>query len=227
MLKHSMRSWLTGIAIAIVPASIAAATVVPFEESFDANASGWAKDSVGATLLDWTATGGSDGGGFVSSVFNFQNSAENSTPAILRGVPSASGGAFVGDWITDGVDNLSAYVKHDAGFPLTFFMRVAPFGGPGAVGVVFAPVPSDTWTKINWGIFDGNSQTIYEGTTFATAFSNVARVQIGVLTPAALAMQDVDVTFSADQVAVTPEPVSLGILGLGTLLVGVRRRRMV
>lgn len=213
------------LAVLMVLPVAASATIVPFEESFSTGAEGWATGSAGTVLLDWTATGGSDGGGFGNTVFNFQSSPANSTPPIIHGPPTASGGAFAGDWIADGVDNISAQVMHDAGMPLSFFMRVAPMFGPGAVGVIFAPVPSGVWTPIDWGIFPGNPQTVFEGTTFESAFSNVARVQIGVITPAALAGVDQDVAFSVDQIAVTPEPGSLGILCVGLLLAGVRMRR--
>ncbi len=227
MFERSLRSLGLGLAATMVLPALTFATIVPFEESFSADSAGWGKGSSGVVALDWTATGGSDGGGFAGSSFNFQNSAVNTTPPILHAVPSASGGAFAGNWITSGVSDFSAFVKHDAGIPLTFFMRVAPNAGPGAVGVIFAPVPSGVWTEINWGIFNGNPQTIFEGTSFATAFANVARVQIGVMTPAALAGVNQDVMFSVDQAAITPEPATLGLLAAGVLLTGVRKRRSV
>jgi len=213
------------IAAILVFPMAATATIVPYEEAFPTGPAGWSKDSAGSLSLDWAAVGGSDGGGFVSHTFNFLNSPTNSTPPILHGNPTASGGAFAGDWIADGVTEFSAMVKHEAGFPLTFFMRVAPMFGPGAVGLIFAPVPSGVWTPISWGIFPGNPQTIFEGTTFPQAFGNVARVQIGVITPAQLGGVDQSVTFSLDQPAVTPEPGTLALVCAGTVLVGVRTRR--
>lgn len=210
--------------VLILPAS-SSATIVPFEETFATGVSGWITGGTGTVLLDWNAAGGSDGGGFASTVFNFQNSPANSTPPIIHGPSTASGGAFAGNWIADGVNSFSAYVRHDAGMPLPFFMRVAPFAGPGAVGLISAPVPSGVWTPIEWSIFPGNPQNIFEGTTFDTAFANVVRVQIGVFTPEALAGVDQDFVFSVDQVAITPEPGAVGLLSAGVLLAGVRARR--
>jgi hypothetical protein len=227
IMKNYSQLFSAGLVFSIVLAwsAGALATVVPFEESFSAGPAGWSKNSAGTILLDWTAAGGSDGGGFTSAPFNFQNSAANSTPPILHGSPTASGGAFAGDWIADGVTEFSAYVKHDAGMPLSFFMRVAPVAGPGAVGVIFAPVPTNVWTPISWGIFPGNPQTIFEGTNFAQAFSNVGRVQIGVITPAALAGVNQDVLFSLDQPALAPEPGTLVLFSAGLVLAARHARR--
>lgn len=207
----------------------AAALVVPFTEDFAVDASNW-RDAPGTTDLTYNAAGGPDGGSYASGTFNFVNSGPTDTPAILRGQAGfgSSGGAFVGDWLTDGVTNFSAFVRHNAGEPLTFFTRWAtPANTPGAAGVAFVPVQPNTWTQINLPIALG-PHMFPEGAPFVfdQVFSNVGNVQIGVFQPGAnLAGLDQDFTFDLDQVSITPEPGSLALLGAGFVCVIARRRR--
>ncbi len=81
----------------------AQAATVPFTESFGSSVSGW-ENSVNLPLA-YTATGGSDGGGFASGTFNFNGFVPGfggSGPIVLRAsaADGASGGAFVGNWLT-------------------------------------------------------------------------------------------------------------------------------
>jgi len=203
------------------------AALVPFTEHFAADASRW-RDTSGTTELSWVAAGGPDGSSYVFENFNFVSTTPGATPALFRAHDAfdSSDDAFVGDWIADGVTVFSAFVRHDAPLPLTFFTRFASSANfPGAVGLNFAPVPPNTWTEIAVGIFAGNPQFIFEGTDFATVFSNVGNLQIGMLVPDALVGADVTVAFDLDQPAIVPEPATaaLGLLAAAILLAARRR----
>jgi hypothetical protein len=204
------------------------AASLPFTEGFDAGTSGWLNN--GSISLAYVASGGADGGGHVATEFNFVGQVVGGQgPVLFRGNASASGGGFVGDWIADGVATLTAWVRHDSDVPLSYFARFAgPGGFPGAIAVDFAPVLAssgpDGWTRIEFAISPASPQFVsFEGSDFATVFSDVDRVQIGVSIPAGLAGVDRVIHFDLDSVAITPEPagLSLALLSLGTL--GARR----
>jgi hypothetical protein len=200
-------------------------TTVPFTEEFATDASNW-RDAGGGALLSFNASGGPDGSSFASGTFNFVGSAEGDTPVLLRGQDgfNSSGDAFVGDWLTDGVETFSAYVKHDAPAALNFFTRFASSANfPGAVAIDFGPVLPNTWTEISFAISPASAQFVtFEGSDFNTVFSNIGNVQIGVSVPATLAGTDASYTFSLDKPTVVPEPATLGLL---TLAGGVAWRR--
>lgn len=214
----------TPLVAAAVLAASASAAVNPFTESFDLDNAAW-RQSDSATPLAWSAAGGPDAGPYASATFNFATSGPGSTPAIFRGHASfgASAGAFVGNWLTDGVDTLSFDVRHDAGVPMTFFSRIATAGNfPAAVGVSFAPVPSGVWTSITLPVTP--SLWILEGPfSFESVFTAVGNVQIGV-DAGALANVDQDFTFDIDNVSITPSPGVLTLAGIGALA-ALRRRR--
>jgi len=214
----------------LMAASMASATAVPFIEDFPADSAAW-RNFNGSADINWSATGAPDGGSFAFTTFNFVNALANDTPALIRAQSDfgSSGGGFVGDWIGSGVDQFSVFVKHDAGMPLSFFARFAsPVNFPAAVGLDFVPVPSGVWTELNFALNEFSPQLVFEGpSTFASVFSNIGNIQLGVSVPAGLAGVNADITFSVDKAAITPEPTS--IIGLATgafwLLGGVRRRR--
>ncbi len=216
--------------IVLLAASNASATTVPFVEDFPTDSASW-RNFNGSADIDWSATGGPDGGSHAFDSFNFVNSLEDDTPALLRAQDDfgSSSGGFVGDWLTSGVDEFSVMVKHDAPEPLFFFARFAsPFNFPAAVGLEFAPVPSGVWTELTFALSELSPQLIYEGpSTFASVFSNIGNIQMGVTVPAAMAGVDADITFSVDKAAITPEPASILGLGVGAFwfLGGVRRRQ--
>ncbi len=218
-----------------VPASVFAvlagpayAATVPFTETFDADHANWAD---GANMpLSWSAVGGADGGGHAFGSFNFENAQASADLVVLRGSQSlgASGGAFIGDWIGDGVTGFSTYVRHDAAVPMTFFARfAAPFNFPAGVAINFAPIPPNQWTLIEIPISASNPQFVtFEGSTFESVFNSIGNVQIGVRTPEALAGVDTNVTFGLDLVTIVPEPATLGLLAMGAIvgLCGRRKR---
>ncbi len=213
------------LVVALYSATTSGATV-PFTEDFSANASNW-RHADGLSALNWNATGGPDGGAFVSTTFNFSQSGVNTTPLLFRGHAAygSSSGAFVGDWVSDGVDGFGLFVRHDAGVPLNFFTRFASPGNfPGAAKVFVIPVASGAWTPLNAALPDPS--LVFEGPfTYPQVFGNVGNVQIGVSVPASLAGVDQNFLFSMDKVAIVPEPATLALLAFGGLAAVARRAR--
>lgn len=222
MMRMAKRSL---VLLAAMSAAVNAA-IVPFTETFSASSANWT-DSASAPL-SWSAVGGVDNG-FASGTFNFQTTQANQDLIMLRSSSAmdSSGGAFFGDWITDDVTGFSAYVRHDAGLPLTFFVRFAdPMNFPGAVGIIPVPVPSGQWTQINVPLPNPTPALIFEGPFgYADVFDNVGRVQLGVRVPQGLAGANTTVTFGLDNVSIVPEPATLLLLGAGGLAAVAGRRR--
>lgn len=215
------------LAFVLIGVSAASAATVPFTEDYAASSANW-RDSTGVTDLSWQAAGGPDGGSYASGTFNFAFSVEGDTPALLRGQQSygSSGGAFVGNWLADGVSEFSMMVRHNAPEPLTFFTRFAgPGNFPGAIALEFIPVLPFTWTEVAFAIDPSNPEFItFEGSDFATVFSNIGNLQIGVFVSSTLAGVDAPYSFDLDKVSIVPEPAAG--LALATLaLLALRRRR--
>jgi hypothetical protein len=91
---------------------------------------------------------------------------------------------------------------------LNFFARIAsPFSFPGAVAIDFAPVMPNVWTEVSFDISAASSQFVsFEGTDFATVFSDVGNVQFGVGAPDELVSDTTQYTYQLDQVSIVPEP---------------------
>ena len=221
------RAALSALAV-LVPFAVVNASGIQFTEEFTDGSSGWF-DAAGSAALSWEASGGPDGSSFSFTGFNFVGSAPDDTTVLFRAQDEfdSSGGAFEGNWISDGVAEFSAVVRHDAGIPLTFFTRFAsPFNFPGAIAIEFAPVPSDSWTLISFAIEPDSPQFVsFEGTDFETVFRNIGHVQIGVSVPEGLAGVDQQFTFSIDKPTIVPEPGTMILLGAGMLCASVTRRR--
>jgi len=175
--------WAVCAACAITGATAAVAAEVPFTEDFNNDSANW-YNNPGNAPLEWSGSGGPDGGAHVYTTFNFVNAREGDIPALFRAQDefNSSGGAFEGNWITDGVEVFTAFVRHDAPAPATFFTRFSqPANFPGGVAIVFQPVPPGTWTKIEIPIRADNPQFVtFEGSDFETVFSNIGHVQIGI-----------------------------------------------
>lgn len=224
-LDHLKNPLFLALALVGLLAGRSSATEVPFTEDFDIDAANWF-DRSGFNLLDWVPAGGPDGGAYVTTIFNFVNSAPEDPVVLFRGHDEfdSSDDAFVGNWIADDVAGFSLYIRHNAPLPLTVFTRFAsPFNFPGAVAIDFVPVLPNKWTPFDVGIFPDNPQFItFEGSDFETVFSNIGNLQIGVIVPKELAGVDVDFMFDLDKVAIIPGPGALAMVVIGVLM--IRRR---
>jgi hypothetical protein len=212
ILNHNLAA-LAVLAIAAGATTLSAnAATIPFLEDFPTDAADW-HDAIGFTDVDWSESGGPDGSSHAATTFNFQNSVEDDTPAVFRGhdeygAAGSSGGAFVGNWIDEGVGAFRMSIRHNAPFPITIFTRFAgPNNFPAGVAVNFVPVFPGAWTEITIPIDPDNPQFVtFEGADFQSAFSNIGHIQIGAIVDEALAGFPVDVRFDLDKVAIDPPP---------------------
>jgi hypothetical protein len=207
------------IAIALAMATPAGALTAPFTEDFATSTSNWLNATSGA--LTFNATGGPDGGSYVSTT-----AASINNPGTIQfranAANDASGDAFVGNWTGGAVTELSADVIHDAPDALTFFFRIS--AGPAFIGVVPVPVQPNVWTHISLAIDPSNPLLIPEGpVTFASVFGNVQNLQIGVSVP--VADEGVPYTYGLDKVTIVPEPVTGALLSGGLIALSWRGRR--
>ena len=203
---------------------VAQAAVVPFTEDFTADAADWA-DNTGLSLLQHVASDGPDDGAYASTQKALNGLGDQSV-VLFRAQDefNSSGHAFEGNWISDGVGQFSALVRHNAPLPLNYFARFSgPGNFPGASAVKFTPVLPNTWTQLTFNINAGNPEFVtFEGSSFATVFSNVGHVQLGVRVPEALNTNTSAFTFDIDKALITapvPEPATLtvSILAIGLL----------
>jgi MYXO-CTERM domain-containing protein len=212
------------ISVLALATSSALAVTNPFTESFNSSSANWSSASA-FTAMTYFASGGVGNSGYAGSSVSFTGQTTGAQPILARAQSnfSSSNNEFFGNWIASGVAQLSLSVRQNTGVPVTYFVRFAPAAGPGAVAVIPVAVQPNTWTNLSLAI-NASTPFIYEGTTFSGAFSDVSRVQVGVLVDAALADQAGPFAFDVDNVAITPAPGALGLLGVCGLIAGRRRR---
>jgi hypothetical protein len=228
--RYATSAAALALALSIPFGRPALGAIVPFTEDFAADSANW-RGASDAALITWQPAGGPDDRSFISGVFNFAATSAGDPVVQFRGQEEfgSSGGAFVGDWIADGIEQFTAYVRHDAEVPLTFFVRFSlPSRFPGGTAVSFAPVPAHTWTPIIIPIAASNPQFVtFENSDFDSVFGNIGNVQVGVSVPEGLAGVDATVGFDLDKVAIVPEPAVLTLLVVAAGAGMVRRRRTV
>ncbi len=205
-------------------AACASGAINPFTEPFDAGPENWRDNSL-INDVDWTPAGGLDGSAFVSASTNV-DSAAFGLALSHRGQASfgSSNGAFVGNWIADGVAAIEFDFRHDAPVPLGAGARFAsPFNFPGAAALSFVPAPSGVWTRVTIPVAPAN--VFLEGTDYNSVFSNIGNVQLGIVVPESLAGTGTLVTVDIDNVTIVPTPGVAAPLAMGGLLLAGRRRR--
>lgn len=207
-------------------ASGALALTVPFTEHFASGNANWTNSA--NAPMDFVGAGGPDGSSYTSATFNFVGTNPQSTPAIIRcqSNTGASGGAFFGNWIGGGVTQLSFFIRHDATVSFNVFARFTNSAlFPGLAAVEPVPVPGGAWTQVVIPINAGAAYIPEPGATFAGVFSDLARMQIGVL-PGQLAGLNATVRFDIDRVSIVPVPgVGSSVVLAGVCMTARRRRR--
>jgi len=191
----------------------AQAVTVPFTETFETNNAGWVYGT--STPAIWQATGGVANGPFISGTATPSESGFGAI--VFRGndANNASGDAFVGNWITGGVKQFSASVRHDATVPVNFYFRLDRGAGAAGSSNVFDPVPPNTWTTLTLPIEVGSFQSFGAALNvvgsdldaqFNYVFSSIANVQIATSVTQESGVIGNAYTFGLDSVAVVPEP---------------------
>lgn len=222
----------SGMLVAFAAVGAQAATV-PFTESFETGVSGW--ENALSLPLAYTAAGGSDGGGFASGTYNFNGYVPGfggSGPIVLRASASddASGGAFLGDWLTAGVGSVSMMVRHDAPEAIQYYLRIATAANSPA-GAFYSSqlVEANVWTQITFPIAPLASYCTDAGPpgACATALAAVGNLQVGTSAPVGLRDDEVAYTFDIDQVSLNPipEPGTALLFGLGLAGLAAAGRR--
>lgn len=218
------------IAALFAAAPAFAVVINPFTETFSSTASNWSTAASPLTHPTYVPTGGPDGSTFARTSFPLANSVSGDQPLVFRGQNNfnSSGGAFIGNWLGAGVEELNVSIRHNGSAPVTFYVRLAPFlapniVGPGVVSIFPVAVQPNTWTTLSLAI-DPSSAFIYEAGDFYSNFTNVARVQFGFLVNNDIAGSATPLQVDIDNVGIVPAP-GAAALGLGTLALAARRRR--
>jgi len=215
---------LTTLAIS---GSMSIAGVGSFTEDFESGANGWTQGSFVAPIFN--ATGALDGSAYISSTADL-NSAGPFGLSVFRGEDGfdASGDAFVGNYLTSGINHVSFDFRHNAGEDLDVALRVAGSSNFPGFGVELPSfIASDQWVTLEFDLDFSNPLLTLEGPPtedfYNSVMEAVGNLQVSVARPDGLDTPLV-VDFDLDNVTVTPTPSSLALLTLGGL-VGLRRRR--
>lgn len=194
-----------------------AAPVNPFTEAFTLGNSNW-RDSA-SVAASWDASG------FVSGSADV-NSAGAFGLIVFRAQDEfgSSNGAFVGDYVAGNIDTISFDIRHNAGLDLSFAVRFSTVNNsPAFVMFSSQAVASGEWTTVTLGISPTAPGYTPAGGTYETVANQIGHVQILVTRPDGLA-GSLPTQFDLDNVAITPAPGALALLGLGGLAAGRRRR---
>ena len=211
-------------ALCLLSVDAGRALIVPFTEDFTGGASNWLNGS--STAPTWSATGGVDGGGYISAPGAISAGGFGTIVFRGNGAADASGDAFVGDWITGGVSTFTAYVSHDAPVALNFYARLDAGSGRAGSSIDFS-VPVGTWFQLNIPIVNSpTSFQSYGAGTFATVFNGIQNVQIALSTTQDPSTAGQTYNVSLDRVATVPEPRTVALLAIGALGLSLFRGRL-
>lgn len=214
------------VAAALTVGASANAAIVPFTETFATGPANW-RDFTSVSDANWFASGALDGTAFISATVDVDTTPTQFDPALLRAQDEfgSSGGAFEGDWITQGVTTLSFDVRHDGPTALAPFIRLATAANfPGANAVSLPSVAPNTWTHIDMSLDPAQTVFILEGFPLSDVLSSVGHLQFGMQVAGIRGLGTV-LTMAIDNVSITPAPGAAGLLGLAGLLAASRRRR--
>lgn len=221
---------LTALSLALPGSALA---VSSFTETFDTNDANWLDGDSGVPT--YSATGGVGNSGYISwnPVPDF-NSGPGGFGDPLKitfrgnGSNNASGGAFVGDWLSSGVTEISLAIRHNNASPLNLYARLnSGFGAAASIGNGLAStlIAPNTWTTITIPITDTNPPFVsYGAGTFNSVFSNMNDLQFGLYLPANTEFSGLVVDLDNVSIVAVPEPGTLGLMSLGLLGLVLGRR---
>lgn len=216
------------VAAVSVSVSMAAAQATPFTETFETGTNGWFDAADGA--LDFSASGALDGSAFVSETLDIATIDPFFGALAFRGDADlgASGGAFVGDYLAGGIDTLSFDIRVDGPGPLGIAARIAlPGNTPSIIAFLPGVVGPGAWQTVSLDL-SPDSPFIQIGgvpgsTTPEAVLSDVENLQI-LVTSVTGGPTSGFTTVSIDNIAITPAPGAVALLGLGGLAASLRRR---
>ncbi|MHC4975872.1 MAG: hypothetical protein ACYTF7_04610 [Planctomycetota bacterium] len=214
------------VGAAIIAGLSAQAGLVGTTEMFNSGSSGWL--DAGNAPLSWSAAGSFDGSGYVSTSASFAGNVLLDPVVLFRGQTGASGDAFDGNYLAEGVTGISFQVSHNASVPVHMFVRYSlPAFFPGVIIERFIDINAGSWQEVLIPIADNPPDFVLTeeaAGTFPAVMSDVGNLQIGVTVSDDLAGLAGPFTFNLDQVTLVPAP------GVGTALaltgaLGLTRRR--
>jgi hypothetical protein len=243
LMSGSLTNALAAIGLALAGVSSAWA-IPPYAEQFPTGNANWSYDNANTQPAAWVPNGGPNSSSHIVRDFSAFMLSAATDQVLFRAmnINNSSNDNFFGNWLADGINEFSMWVRHDAGIPLQFFGRFvsAPVGGAGVAALELVPVATDTWTRITFEISLANlnspgnptGELVAEGfppaTVYNNTFSNVNQVQVGFRVPTGFGAIDDSFTYRLDRPAinVVPEPATLVFAGMSAIfgLFGRRRR---
>jgi hypothetical protein len=210
---------------------------VPYTENFTTDASNW-RDTNGA-VATYVPSGGPDGSSYITSTASAFFLDTGDPVVVFRGQDefNSSADAFVGNWLADGINHFSTWVRHNAPVPLDFFVRFAQSDNfPGTAADKGALIPPNTWTQLSYDI---DPSKIFNPTTnptgylfpegpssfFSSTFGNLGNIQVGYSVPAGFGLDQNSYAFALDQPSIVPEPASWFLAMSFASVAFMRRRR--
>jgi len=206
-----------------------AVSVLPFTEGFDSGASNWLNG--GSQTPNYATSGGLSNSAYISTSATIDTTGFG--PIIFRGnnSTSASDKAFVGNWLSAGVSEFSAYVWHDAPVALNFYARFDRGQGNAASSNNHLVAPS-TWTLLKIPIVNslGTTGQVFQSygaagsSGFSTIFNSINNVQIALGASQDPSTHGQTYTVGLDGVSIVPEPRTGILMGIAAIALALGRR---